>query len=75
MALKTVNAYLNFDGTASDAIALYERALLADGALAVDPIRLIEQAAAIRHLLRRQDVRHVDHHVPDARTMDLRTRS
>lgn len=27
MALKTVNAYLNFDGTASDAIALYESAL------------------------------------------------
>ena len=27
MSLKTVNAYLNFDGTASDAIALYERAL------------------------------------------------
>jgi PhnB protein len=27
LALKTVNPYLNFDGTASDAIALYERAL------------------------------------------------
>ncbi len=27
MALTTVNVYLNFDGTASDAIALYERAL------------------------------------------------
>ena len=27
MALTTVNAYLNFDGTAADAIALYERAL------------------------------------------------
>jgi len=27
LSLKTVNPYLNFDGTASDAIALYERAL------------------------------------------------
>ena len=27
MSLKTVNAYLNFDGSASDAIALYQRAL------------------------------------------------
>jgi PhnB protein len=27
LALKTVNAYLNFDGNAADAIALYERAL------------------------------------------------
>ena len=27
MSLKTVNAYLNFDGTASDAIALYQSAL------------------------------------------------
>lgn len=27
MALTTVNAYLNFDGNATDAIALYERAL------------------------------------------------
>ena len=27
MSLTTVNAYLNFDGTASDAIAFYERAL------------------------------------------------
>ena len=27
MSLETVNAYLNFDGTASDAIALYQRAL------------------------------------------------
>ncbi|WP_291985178.1 VOC family protein [Luteitalea sp.] len=27
MALTTVNAYLTFDGTAADAIALYERAL------------------------------------------------
>ena len=44
------------------AVAFDQRALLADRGLAVGPFGGVEQAAAFRHLLEGQDLRHMDHH-------------